>query len=455
MAVADVNGDGLDDFFIGGAKGHPSYLYVQKTNGTFSKNTTPFIADKNHEDVGAVFIDADNDGDSDLYVVSGGTEKAPNDHFYTDRLYENKGNGVFVKTIDAIPNITNSGLRAAPCDFDKDGDIDLFIGSRVLPGSYGRLSKSYLLENKSNNGKIRFEDVTEERFPEMAEHTMITSVLWSDMDNNGYPDLLVANEWGPIELYLNNSGVFTNKTEEYGLKGHVGWWSSLATEDVDHDGDLDVIAGNLGLNYKYKASFDHPFYMYVNDFDNNGEDDIVLGFEQDSTVYPLRGRQCSSDQMPFIKEKFQTYTEFGSADINEIYGAKLEEGLSFKATDFATSLLINEENAFSFKPLPNEVQLSSVNKILVSDFNHDNIKDMLLLGNLYGSEVETPRNDASYGNLLKGTKNDGFATVPNAKTGLWAGGDVKDASLIKVAGHKAILVARNNGELSLYRINDN
>ena len=453
LAVADVNNDGLDDFFIGGAKGYTSTLYIQNTSGRFLKNNKAFTVDRRHEDVGAIFFDADNDGDQDLYVISGGTESKPKDTYYTDRLYENIGNGNFIKNRSAIPDITSSGLRVSSSDFDKDGDLDLFIGGRVKPGFYGRPTKSYLLENISIPGKISFKDVTKERIPELLNHTMITASTWADMDKDGDSDLLIANEWGPLELYINDLGTFKNRSKDFGLSQHVGWWSSLEVNDIDADGDLDIIAGNLGLNYKYKATFDTPFFMYVNDFDGNNSDDIVLGYSQENQIYPVRGRECTSSQMPFVKDKFKTYNDFGSASIKEIYGEKLNEGITYKATYFGSAILKNENNTFAFTSFENRAQLSSVNKILVDDFNNDQKKDILLVGNLYGSEVETPRNDASYGSLLIGKQNSQFEFVSNETSGLWAGGDVKDAAFIKVGASKAILIARNNGKLSLIKLN--
>ncbi len=452
LAVADVNNDGLDDFFIGGAKNQKSALYIQTPLGTFNKNTNLFNADKNHEDVGAVFFDADNDGDQDLYVVSGGTESEANSTYYLDRLYENKGQGEFVKNITAFPNITSSGLRVSPADFDNDGDMDLFIGGRITPGFYGRPVNSYLLENVSDNGVIAFIDNTQKLIPELIEHTMIAASKWADIDQDGDDDLIIANEWGPIEVFINDSGTFTNKSEAYGLSDHVGWWSSIEVDDIDNDNDLDIIAGNLGLNYKYKADFDNPFYLYLNDFDGNNVDDIVLGYSQESQIYPVRGRQCSSQQMPFIKEKYKSYNDFGSASIKDIYGEKLNEGITYKATYFASALLRNENNTFKFEAFQNRAQLSSVNKILIDDFNKDTTKDVLLLGNLYGSEVETPRNDASYGVLLIGGNQDGFQFLSNEKSNLWADGDIKDAAFINIGTSKAIILARNNDELSIIRM---
>ena len=375
-----------------------------------------------------------------------------NNNYYTDRLYENKGQGNFVKNTNALPNVLSSGLRVSPCDFDKDGDIDLFVGGRVLPGSYGRPIKSYLLENNSSNGVLKFIDVTKKAIPEMVKHTMVTASVWGDIDKDGDNDLIVANEWGPIELFENNLGTFKNESKKYGLSEHVGWWSSIAINDIDNDGDLDIVAGNLGLNYKYKASFETPFYMYLNDFDANNTDDIVLAYSQENIVYPVRGRSCASGQMPFVKEKFKTYNSYGSASVKEIYGEKLISGITYKSTYFASALLTNENGKFLFNPFENKAQLSSVNKILIHDFNNDLKQDILLLGNLYGAEVETPRNDASYGTLLSGKDSNQFEITPNYISNLWADGDIKDAVFINIGTKKAFLIAKNNAKLSLILI---
>ncbi len=451
LVVSDVDGDGLEDFFVGGAKGQSGCLYFQSQEGTFSKVVMPFSSDKNQEDVGAIFFDADNDGDMDLYVVSGGTEKSPNSSYYQDRFYENKGNRKLVKNTKALPKIMSSGWRVSKVDFDNDGDMDLFIGTRVKPGFYGEFSKSYLLENKSTKGAIKFVDVTKKRIPEMEKFHMITSSTWADINKDGFKDLITTSEWGTVNIFINDKGNFKNETKKYGLDKNVGWWSSVEAVDVDKDGDLDLIAGNLGLNYKYKASFKTPFYLYLNDFDNNGTEDIVLGYSQENQVYPVRGRECSSGQMPFIKKKFKTYNDYGSANIDEIYGEKLEQGIKCKATDFATSLLLNEGGKFVFKPFENKVQLSSVNRILVGDLDNDSQGEIILLGNLHESEVETPRNDASYGVLL--TYSDGkYRVIPNHQTNLWAYGNVKDARFIKVNGKKAVLIANNDDKLQLLQI---
>ncbi|TQO39745.1 VCBS repeat protein [Arenibacter algicola] len=454
LSVADVNGDGLDDFYVGGAKGQSGVIYQQLTNGGFiEKKHAAFLDDKRYEDTGSLFFDADGDGDKDLYVVSGGYEM-PSDHsYYMDRFYENKGKGNFVRDKNSIPQVLGSGLSLTSGDYDNDGDLDLFVGTRVKPMGYGEYTKSYVLENKSESGNIRFEDVTEEMIPEMLEHPMVTDALWVDIDQDNRLDLVVANEWGNLELFLNQGSSFKNATKEFGLDQYTGWWYSIAASDLDQDGDMDLVAGNLGLNYKYKATQQAPFYMYVNDFDDNATKDIVLGYSQDSTVYPLRGRQCSSGQMPFIKKKFESYDAFAKANIQEVYGEKLSQGIQYKVTNFASGTFINEKaKGFHFVPFENMSQLSSVNGILVDDYNDDGHKDIVLLGNMYGSEVETPRNDASYGSFLKGNGIDFKALWPY-ESGLYMGGDIKQVSSITLVNNKkGIIVAKNNGPVQIVEV---
>ncbi|WP_176801362.1 VCBS repeat-containing protein [Kriegella aquimaris] len=455
LSVADINGDGLEDFFIGGAMGQSSALFLQSNRGEFArKSIKAFESDKQHEDTGSLFFDADGDGDQDLYVVSGGNEMAPDNEYYQDRLYLNDGSGSFKRDKKSLPFIAASGQVVKAADFDKDGDLDLFVGSRVQPLNYGVPVKSYLFENRLSDGEGKFVDVTEKLCPDLVEHGMVTDALWADIDDDGNLELVIAQEWGSIEIFKYTAGQFENKSEQFGVADQIGWWSGLAANDIDNDGDIDLIAGNLGLNYKYKASESAPFHLYVNDFDKNDSNDIVLGYEQDSALYPLRGRECTSNQMPFIKKKFKTYDAFAKAELKEVYGDGLENSLHRAANNFASCILENKNNtSFEFKPLPNRAQISSVNKILVTD-NDNTKKDLILLGNLYASEVETPRNDASYGLYLTNNGSLEFKAVPSSKSGLYVRGDVRGASFIALgdAKKKGLLIARNDDTVMLLQM---
>ena len=447
LAVGDVNGDDLEDVFVGGAIDQAGSLFLQQADGSFKSIVGPWVQDKSQEDMGAVFFDADNDGDQDLYVVSGGNEYEANSIEYKDRLYLNEGGNQFIKSMDALPvGMHISGKVVEPNDYDNDGDLDLFIGGRLTPSKYPFAPRSYLLQN--DQGK--FTDVTANVAPALLEPGLVACAVWFDYNEDGLDDLLVSGEWMSVLLFENTGTTFVEKSKELGLDSYKGWWSSVVAEDMDGDGDLDLVLGNNGLNYKYKANDKEPFEIYAHDFDKNGSMDIVLGYFNDGTLYPVRGRQCSSEQIPSIATKFETYTDFGNASLRDVYGDDLDEALHLTVESFASVCLLNKDSGFESLELPRLAQISAVNGIAVDDVNGDGVKDLVLAGNLFSSEVETPRNDASYGIILIGNGDGTFSEMSTIESGFNAGGDAKDVKLIRKGKQKLILVANNNSAMQAF-----
>ncbi len=447
LAVADVNGDGSDDFYIGGARGQAGLLYFQGADGKFSASTNaPWQMHKQSEDLDALFFDADTDGDLDLYVVSGGNEYEVNDSLLQDRLYLNNGLGAFTYAAEALPPMLVSGGVVKAGDLDNDGDSDLFVGGRLIPGQYPKSPRSYILEN--NMGV--FKDITTAVAPSLSTPGMVTDATWSDFNGDNRPDLVVVGEWMPIHMLLNKNGKLEELPFREEFNENTGWWFSVTSADMDGDGDMDFVAGNLGNNYKYQASKQEPFNIYAKDFDQNGQWDIVLGYYNDHELYPVRGLQCSSQQIPDIERKFNSYNAFAEATLMDIYEEMdIGRALKYSATNFSSSYIENLGNGrFEIRALPSRAQLAPVNDIIIEDFDDDKQKDILLAGNLYGSEVETPRADGGTGLLLRGDGHGNFSEVPPHLSGLLVNGNVKKMRTIQLnKWGKAILVAANNQPL--------
>lgn len=454
FAVGDVNGDGMDDYYLGGAADLPGQLLIQTKDGSFLPSNEEFLqSEQNHEDIDALFFDADGDSDLDLYVVSGSNEYEAGSTFYLDRLYINDGTGKFSK--GSLPEIQASGGVVKASDFDGDGDLDLFVGGRQNPGRYPEPADSYVLKNVSSESKVGFEDVTNEIAPSLRKIGMVTDALWQDYDMDGDQDLVVVGEWMPITVFANQDGEFTRMDDLF--QNNVGWWNSIATADFDNDGDLDWLVGNLGLNYKYKATTDETFDIYANDYDNNGRLDIVLGYYQEGVQYPVRGKQCSSEQVPDIKKKFKNYDQFASASLSKIYTPeKLEKSLHYQAHTFASVYVENQGNGkFQIHELPIEVQTSSINSFLALDYDQDGNMDVICGGNLFMSEVETPRNDACFGWLLRGNGNGQFAEIPFSESGLYVPYDIRKIAFLTSGKGQKVLFANNNGPVVSYHLQTN
>lgn len=454
LAVGDLNGDNRDDYIVGSSIGQVSAVYLQNAQGSFEALSVPdLVDDKYYEDLGVVIFDADQDGDNDFYITSGGNEFDVGSLGYEDRFYENLGNNEFRRNNDAIPSLKGSNQNVTTCDFDQDGDLDLFVGGRLIPKKYPYPADSYLLENVSTSSSIKFVDATKKALPALQAIGLVTSSTWIDFDQDGWNDLVVVGEWMPIKFFKNNAdGTFEDVSEELLDGPYSGWWFDIQKGDFDNDGDEDLVVGNLGKNYKYQASEDSPFKVYLNDFDANRSPDIVLSYKKDETEFPVRGRQCSSEQMPAIKAKFKDYNSFASANLEQIYTTKLlEEALSYEITSFASIYLENDQGKFTAKPLPQMAQMSSINKLVVADFDADGNQDVVLAGNLYNAEVETPRNDASFGLFLHGDGMGGFEAKSMMDSGLKIIGDVRDMEILNQNGKRHLLVARNDDRLQLIR----
>ncbi|PIB30416.1 hypothetical protein BFP77_04585 [Maribacter sp. 4U21] len=451
LATGDVNGDGLEDFFVGNASGSVSALYLQNNESKFVEMKGPWSADSRMEDVGAIFADFDDDGDQDLYVVTNGSQFQ--DH--SDRLYLNTSDG-FINSTSALPNESVAGKTVAVADFDKDGLLDIFIGGRNVPGKYPFPASSILLKN--NGGKdiaLTFKNVTETESPDLKDIGMVTDSEWIDLDGDGWKELVLSGEWMPITIFKNDEGKLRNATKKYGLSESNGWWYTVKIQDVDKDGDMDIIAGNLGLNHKYKASSSSPFKVYSNDFDENGTNDIVLSYTKEKKEVPLRGLECSSQQIPAIGKRYGSYREFASADLSDIYGASvLKNSLHYQANTFAHVWFENENGTFAkTHSLPVKTQFSSINAIETLDYNGDEYADLFIAGNLYRTEAETPRLDSGLGTLLIGTA-DGYIEVLAKESGLFYRGDIKEIAAITMAnGKTCFLLAGVNEPLRIIQLN--
>ncbi len=452
-SVADLNGDGLDDFVVGGSHNNPMGIFLQTATGFERTQIASLEKERAYEDMDIVIFDMEGDGDNDLYVVSGGNEFAPESEQLQDRIYVNDGNGHFHKAEGSLPEITASGLVAKPHDFDKDGDLDLFVGGRLVPGGYPEPTNSYIMENRSTPEKIIFKDVTATVAPELQRIGMVSDALWSDYDADGWDDLILVGEWMPITVFKNTTGRFKNTSENLGIADTHGWWYHINSADFDGDGDMDYIVGNLGLNYKYQATEAETFDVYYRDFDDNSSKDIVLSYFNEGKQYPLRGRECSSQQMPGIKKKFESYQSFSEATLEEVYTEDyLNKSLNYKIKSFASVYLENDNGTFRLSPLPRAAQISNINSSIIQDFNGDGKLDVMIAGNLHTAEVETPRNDAGNGLLLLQDENGSFLPISGRDSGLFATGDVRDVAKITFQEKEYLIVAKNNDYLQLVSI---
>ena len=446
LALGDVDGDGDDDIYLGGAAGFPGKLFRNEGKGRFVDSfETALESDSASEDMGAVLFDADGDGDTDLYVVSGGNECSPGDTVLRDRLYLNDGLGNFASATAAnLPDLRDSGGCVAAADFDRDGDLDLFVGGRAVPGRYPVTPESRLLQNK---GGV-FTDATDSLAPGLRLSGLVTGAVWSDADGDGWLDLMTSNEWGPVKLFRNHDGRLADETKEAGLEPYRGWWNSLAAADLDHDGDMDLVAANFGLNTKYKASPEHPELVFYGDLDGSGKSNIVEAKFENDTLYPVRGLSCSSGAMPDIRKRLPTFRNFASSTLQDIYGDRLAKALRLECHTLLSGVFLNNGKAhFTFQPLPREAQMSPGFGLCLTDVDGDGHTDCYMVQNFFHPQIETGRMNSGLSQLLRGDGKGGLAVVSPRASGLVLPGDARALVTLDIQGdgRPDFFVAQNDG----------
>jgi enediyne biosynthesis protein E4 len=454
LAVADVNADGLDDFYVGGAKWQPGRLYIQQRDRTFRPSHQPAIAaDSLSEDVGASFLDANGEGHPDLIVASGGNEFWGKEDALRPRLYLNDGRGNFVRARDALPDIFENGSCVTVGDFNGDGHPDVFLGSRVVSRSYGLIPRSHLLQN---DGSGHFTDVTLDKAPQLSEAGMVSSATWIDYDRDGKLDLVVVGEWMPVRVFHQENDKLVERTKEAGLARSNGWWNGVEAVDLRGNGRPDLVLGNLGLNSYLRASPNEPARLYVNDFSHSGGGNVeqIITFYKSGVSYPLAGRDELLAKIPSLRSKYPSYKDFGASRIEDIFpAADINQSQMREAYTFASSVALNDGNGtFTLQTLPAEAQFAPIYASLAGDFDGDGKTDLLVGGNLYGVTPTIGRYDASYGSLLRGDGSGRFTSVDMQRSGFVIDGQVRDIkSLRSVNGARLIVVARNNEKLMVLR----
>ena len=451
LAWGDFDGDGDEDVFVGGAAGQPGVLYEDTGDGSYRPTRDgPWSSDHAAEDMASLWFDVDSDGDLDLYVVSGSAEFADDDARYADRLYINRGDGLFVRAAaGTLPTPHESGSALAAGDFDRDGDLDLFVGGRVVPGRFPHAPSSRLLRNDGG----RLVDVTEELAPHLLDAGMVTAALWSDADADGWLDLVVAAHWRPVTLLANRGEGrgFAATT----LGPQRGWWNGLCAADLDADGDLDYVATNFGLNTKYHADADHPTSLYAADFNGDGVLDIVEAEYERDVLFPVRGRSCSSATMPFIADKFPSYEAFARADLPAIYGVSALAGATqLQATELRSGVFRNAgDGSFVFEPLPRLAQVAPAFGVVAADFDGDGWLDVYLTHNFFSPEPETGRMAGGLGLLLRGDGSGALTPVPPSESGLVVPQDARAVAVCEVSGdvRPDLVITTNHGPLRVYR----
>jgi hypothetical protein len=447
MDVGDVNSDGLDDVFMGGASDHTGQIYLQSAGGKMTIRANEcFEKDRAFEDTYARFLDADGDGDLDLYVGSGGNDKESNSRLLRDRLYINDGKGSYEKAHAAIPDFRYNTAVVAPCDFDRDGDLDLFTGSLSVSRIYGIHPKHYLLEN---NGAGQYKDITEARAYKFRNMGMVTDAAWEDMDKDGWMDLIVVGHWMAPTIFRNSGSRLS--PEASSLDTLTGWWNAVSVLDLDDDGDLDLVLGNRGRNSNVRASPSAPVKMFVNDFDNDGRIEQILSRYTEGKDKPLLLKREISALIPSLRLQNLKFSEFAEKSVHDLFPEGVIENSIVKDVVTSESILAYRtgENQFRTEALPGEIQFSCVNVILAADVNEDGRTDLVLGENNYGFKPQFGRLDAGFAHLIPGSES-GFRKAE--RIGKVGQGVVKNIKEIILDDQKYIILGINDGKSSLFKI---
>ncbi|WP_221394392.1 FG-GAP-like repeat-containing protein [Dyadobacter sp. NIV53] len=444
IAVGDINGDGLEDFYIGGAFRHSGSFFIQNQNQKFTERKLT-RGQKFEEDMGSLLFDCDMDCDLDLYVVSGSSEFEEGSKYYQDRLYKNDGKGNFSLDINALPVMNTSGSSVSAADFDKDGDLDLFVGGRLSPGQYPIPAKSFILRNDSG----KFTNVTPQVAPMLQNAGMVTASLWTDFDQDGWMDLIITGEWMPLTFLKNKHGKFIDITASTSLTHTNGWWNSIVSGDFDEDGDVDYIAGNVGLNTEDQPSVNKPLTLFSKDFDGNGIVDPVMSRYLGENLYPIHPRDEMTSQMNFLKKRFIYYRDYAKAQTKDIFTKEeLKDAVQLKCEEMKSVYLENlGSGKFKTHALPVAAQLGAIYGMCVNDYDMDGHLDLLLTGNSYAPESISGRLDAFNGLVLKGTGEGLFIPLSTEKSGFLVEGDAKGLAELKLSDGKSLVLAAQNNDL--------
>jgi len=452
MAKADINKDGKEDLFVGGAKNQPGKIFIQRDNGKFQSILQPALQrDSAYEDVAATFFDADNDGDPDLYVGSGGYEFQPDDPLLQDRLYLNDGKGNFTRSSNALPAFLVSTSVVKAADIDGDGDLDLFVGGRVVPGKYPQTPESKIL---INDGKGKFTDATSTVAPALAHLGMVTDALWMDLNKDGLNDLVIVGEWMPVKVFINQKGKLEDKSSDYIKFASSGWWNRILAADFDGDGDLDLVLGNLGWNAQFKASEKEPLTMYYKDFDGNGSIDPIFCYYIDGKSYPAASRDDLTDQLPGLKKKFLEYHSYADATINDVFTPEQLKDAGMLKAEILSSVYLqnNGPSGFTMKELPMPAQYAPVYAMAATDLNKDGKLDLVLAGNNSWTRIKFGQFKANHGQVYMGDGKGNFTYLPQPQSGLNIREDVRSLQLIRDGDMQVFIFGINNAALRQYTL---